>query len=191
MPLVRVKPVKIPDFCVNSVKIHTGQKFTQICLWGLTNIRYVKDNPGNSSSSPSPSLVEWFPKAFLLRSCEKNWRQMFLTVICNFPDALAFLNLLCGMTSRNSLSQQVRKPCISVIPVSQMIPLNPARLAHLWVDLWVIGNIITVKIHLFWRALFICDHRGFTFHPSSNHHYPHHIIITSSSHHHHIITPSQ
>ena len=58
MPLVRVKPIKIPDFCVNSVKIYTGQKFTQICLWGLTNIRYIKDNPGNSSSLPSPSLVE-------------------------------------------------------------------------------------------------------------------------------------
>ena len=58
MPLVRVKPVKIPDFCVNSVKIHTGQKFTQICLWVLTNIRYAKDDQGNSLSLPPPSLVE-------------------------------------------------------------------------------------------------------------------------------------
>ena len=51
------------------------------------------------------------------------------------------------------------------------------------------------KIHLLWRALVICDHRGFTFHPSSNHHHYHHIIITLSSQHHHyhqiiIILPS-
>ena len=41
------------------------------------------------------------------------------------------------------------------------------------------------KFHLLWRALFICDHRGFTFHPSSNYHHYHHFIITLSSHHHH------
>ena len=58
MPLVRVKSVKIPDFFVNSVKIHTGKKFTQICLWVLTNIRYAKDNQGDSLSLPPLSLVE-------------------------------------------------------------------------------------------------------------------------------------
>ena len=99
------------------------------------------------------------------------------------------------MTNRNSPFQQASKSCISVIPIGQVIPVDPARLAHLWVDLWVIGNIITVKIHPFWRALFICDYRGFTFHPSSNHHHYHHIIITLSSQHHHyhqiiIILPS-
>jgi len=41
------------------------------------------------------------------------------------------------------------------------------------------------KIHLPWRALFICDHRGFTIHLSSNHHHHHHIIVTLSSRHHH------
>ena len=50
------------------------------------------------------------------------------------------------------------------------------------------------KIHLLWRALVICDHRGFTFHPSSNHHHYHHIIITtsllSSNHYHLTITSS-
>ena len=50
------------------------------------------------------------------------------------------------------------------------------------------------KIHLLWRALDICDHRGFTFHPSSNHHHYHHIIITtsllSSNHYHLPITSS-
>ena len=49
------------------------------------------------------------------------------------------------------------------------------------------------KFHLLWRALFICDHRGFTFHPSSNHHHHHHIIITSSplsSNQHHLIIMS-
>ena len=118
---------------------------------------------------------------------------MLLTAICNFSDALAFLNPWCGMTSRDSLSQQVRKPGISVIPVSQMIPLNPARLAHLWVDFWVIGNIITVNF-TFWRALVICDHRGLLFihhqiitiiiTSSSQHHYYHQIIIILPSHHH-------
>ena len=46
------------------------------------------------------------------------------------------------------------------------------------------------KFHLLWRALFICDHRGFTFHPSLNHHHYHHIVITSSplsSNYHHLI----
>ena len=118
---------------------------------------------------------------------------MLLTAICNFSDALAFLNPWCGMTSRDSLSQQVRKPGISVIPVSQMIPLNPARLAHLWVDFWVIGNIITVNF-TFLESFSHLWSQGFTFHPSSNHHHYHHIIITtsplSSNHHHLIITSS-
>ena len=121
---------------------------------------------------------------------------MLLTAICNFSDALAFLNPWCGMTSRDSLSQQVRKPGISVIPVSQMIPLNPARLAHLWVDFWVIGNIITVNF-TFLESFSHLWSQGFTFHPSSNHHHYHHIIITtsllSSNHHHYhhiIITTS-
>ena len=118
---------------------------------------------------------------------------MLLTAICNFSDALAFLNPWCGMTSRDSLSQQVRKPGISVIPVSQMIPLNPARLAHLWVDFWVIGNIITVNF-TFLESFSHLWSQGFTFHPSSNHHHYHHIIITtsllSSNHYHHTITSS-
>ena len=50
MPLVRVKFVKIPVLFVNSVKIHTGKNFTKICLWVMTNIRYVKDNQGDSLS---------------------------------------------------------------------------------------------------------------------------------------------
>ena len=59
MPLVRVKFVKIPVFFfVNSVKIHTGKIFTKICLWVVTNIRYVKDNQGDSLSLPPLSLVE-------------------------------------------------------------------------------------------------------------------------------------
>ena len=58
MPLVRVKFVKIPVFFVNSVKIHTGKNFTKICLWVMTNIRYVKDNQGDSLSLPPLSLVE-------------------------------------------------------------------------------------------------------------------------------------
>ena len=118
---------------------------------------------------------------------------MLLTAICNFSDALAFLNPWCGMTSRDSLSQQVRKPGISVIPVSQMIPLNPARLAHLWVDFWVIGNIITVNF-TFLESFSHLWSQGFTFHPSSNHHHYHHIIITtsllSSNHYHLTITSS-
>ena len=87
------------------------------------------------------------------------------------------------MTSRDSLSPQVRKPCISVIPVSQMIPLNPARLAHLWIEFWVIGNIITVNspslesfIHLWSQGFHLSSIIKSS--PSSSHH--HHIIITSS-----------
>ena len=89
------------------------------------------------------------------------------------------------MTNRNSPFQQASKSCISVILVGQVIPVDPERLEHLWFDSWVIGNIITEKFHLLWRALFICDHRGFTFHSSSNYHHYHHFIITLSSHHHH------
>ena len=123
---------------------------------------------------------------------------MLLTAICNFSDALAFLNPWCGMTSRDSLSQQVRKPCISVIPVSQMIPLNSARLAHLWVDLWVIGNIITVKFSPSLESFIHLWSQGFHFSsiikssPLLSHH--HHIIITtsplSSNHYHLTITSS-
>ena len=97
------------------------------------------------------------------------------------------------MTNRNSPFQQASKSCISVILVGPVIPVDPERLEHLWFDSWVIGNIITEKFHLLWRALFICDHKGFTFHPSSNHHHHHHIIITSSplsSNQHHLIIMS-
>ena len=98
------------------------------------------------------------------------------------------------MTNRNSPFQQASKSCISVILVGPVIPVDPERLEHLWFDSWVIGNIITEKFHLLWRALFICDHKGFTFHPSSNHHHHHHyhhvitIIIKSTSPYHHVIT---
>ena len=46
-------------FCAKFVKFTPGKILQKkICLWVMTNIRYVKDNQGDSLNSPPLSLVE-------------------------------------------------------------------------------------------------------------------------------------